>query len=299
MFGTFHQECPGNIEIWEYPADLAMPEVEAVKFIQSKCKGHGLVFSAYQKKIYVDPSNLLDAAIQNDKSKLGRIVCPPPRRSLDLLSDGGAWKRINGHYTWQIWEQLPVLLHNPKIVSLEKGVIVLAPQFLNEAVIRLAHEFLKTLLAKSRLLLLQKQDWPSRTIENMVNAKFKRAKRPRTVRAMPPCVTAALASAAPLSYQLRFQLAEVFSYTSIEILNRELEKRLSIDGKHRHSNVRACFYVAKKKKADSRPCVTRGNAAGLICVHGGGTEGVKACAAKIGFTGNTETVTVSEMWGLC
>ena len=171
--------------------------------------------------------------------------------------------------------------------------------FLNEAVTRLAHAFLKTVLAKSRLMLLQRRDWPSRTIENMVKAKIKRAKRPKTVRAMPPCVKAALASTSPLGYQLRFQLAEVFSYTSIEILNRELAKRLIIDGKHRQNNVRACFHVAKKKKADSRPCVTRGNASGLLCVHGGGTEGVKACALKLGYTGNIETVTVSEMWGLC
>lgn len=299
MFGTRLQNTPGNMEIWRYPEELAMPEVDAVKYIQSKSESYDLVFSAYRKKFYVNPSNLLDAAVQNDKSKLGRIICPPPSSALHLLSDGDVWEVINGQYTWKRWEQLPILLHNPKIVQLEKGVIILPPSFLNEAVIRLAHAFFKTILRKSRLLLLQTQEWPNRTIENMVHAKFKRAKRTKAVRAMPPCVKAALASTAPLGYQLRFQLAEVFSYTTIEILNRELEKRLIIDGKHRQNNVRACFHVAKKKKADSRPCVTRGNATGLLCVYGGGSEGVTSCAAKLGYTGNIETVTISEMWGLC
>ena len=147
-------------------------------------------------------------------------------------------------------------------------------------------------------LLREQTDWPSRAIENLVKAKFKRAKHHHTVRKMPPCVEAALKSTDVLNYQLRFQLAEVFSYSSIALLNRHLEPRLETDGKHRHTNIRACYHAAKKKRADQRPCVTRTGTTGLYCVYGGGSSGVKQCAQEQGFKGNTETVTVSQMWGL-
>jgi len=70
MFGTKIEDCVEDIEIWEYPEELAMSEAKAVEYIRSRGGKHDLVFSAYQKKIQVHPGNLLDAAVQNDKSKL-------------------------------------------------------------------------------------------------------------------------------------------------------------------------------------------------------------------------------------
>ena len=88
----------------------------------------------------------------------------------------------------------------------------------------------------------------------MVAAKFKRMKnRPIANRGMPPCVASVLSRKEPLTYQLRFQLAEVFSYTSLEFLREVLAPRVEIDGKTRHKNVEACFHVARKKRQTEGP----------------------------------------------
>lgn len=297
-FGRCVEKLAYGLELWDYAETLAMPVDTALAYLKKKSMSYALVFSCYERRVKINPKNLLDAATQNNASLLGKVILPHPAYALSLLSDDGVWTSEGEKWRCQHWEKVSILLHNPKIVDMQKGVIVLAPSFLGEAVVRLARVYLKRVCSVSAVMLKRRQEWPSRSIKNLVLAKKRRVEQKKELRKMPPCVRAALCSKQPLTYQLRFQLAEVFSHSTIEMLNTELEKREEIDGKHRQSNVRACYHVARKKRADQRPCVTRGKANGLYCVFGGGTSGVQECARQQGFTGNPETVTISQMWGL-
>ena len=241
------------------------------------------------------PSKLLDAGIAEQASQLGTLVLPPPAQTVRLIS-GVQWREDD---TWQTeeCENVGVLLHQPSVAEMRKGVLFLDSKRLLEAAERLLPRFRSMLCKRLHLNLTTRTSWPSRSLENMVAAKFKRMKnRPIANRGMPPCVASVLSRKEPLTYQLRFQLAEVFSYTSLEFLREVLAPRLEIDGKTRHKNVEACFHVARKKRQTEGP-ITRTGVSGLYCVYGAGENGVKECAARMGYTGNIEEVSISQMWG--
>lgn len=297
QFGKFIKNISADTELWEYPVNLAMTQLTAASFLKKKHKDFRVVYSSYQKKIAIDANMMLDAAIAQSVQKLGTVTVPTPALLLPLLNNN--WIKMENKWKLKNWEEVAILLHNPKIVTLKKGELYLEQEFLPEACCRLLKIYLIEACKKCGEMLTKRKAWPTRSIENLVAAKFKKAKTVhRQIRKMPPCVKAALQSQDPLDYQLRFQLAEVFSYGTLEMLNQYLEPRLIIDGKHRQQNIRACFFVARKKKADQRPCVTRTKLQGLYCVHGGGLSGVEQCAKIQGFQGNLETVSISQMWGL-
>lgn len=298
-FGKKISNDSNNTEIWEYPLELSMTPDVAIPYIKSQTKRYQITFSAYTKKIWINPEKLLDASVKISKTELGLISLPNPRTALEYITDV-TWTEDGNTLRCTKWENVALLLHQPPVAEIRKGVIILDQQNLGEAVTRLIHPYLDKLCTKANTHLKLKSTWPSRQLENLVTAKFRRAEASKEAqkREMPPCIKGILNSQHPLNYKLRFQFAEVLSYSSLEYLNEILKPREIIDGKDRHKNIRACFMVAKKKKADKRPCVTRTHADGLYCIFGGGLAGVKRCAMAQGFKGNIETVTISQMWGL-
>lgn len=131
-------------------------------------------------------------------------------------------------------------------------------------------------------------------------AALRRRHKPRlaATRTMPACVKQALHDPARWDYSMRYQIGEVLSYASDDEVAVLLQQR-TVDGPARHKNVLACRTVAQRRAvADPRPCVTRGTGKGLTCPFGGGTSGVRQCAAQCGYKGDPERVTVSQMWGL-
>ena len=142
-FGTCVERLSGEIELWDYAETLAMSVSAALTYLKSKPMSYALVFSCYERRVKINPKNLLDAAIQNDPCLLGKVILPHPTYALHLLSDDGIWSDDGEKWICQHWEKVSILLHNPKIVTMQKGVIVLAPGFLGEAVIRLARLYLK------------------------------------------------------------------------------------------------------------------------------------------------------------
>ncbi len=295
-FGTRVEE--GSPECWEYEKNaLAMTFEEAITYFKSAPLKR-FYFSAYLKKIKINPKQLLDAGIKNSPGLLHPLFLPAPRRALDLIAKS-PFKETKDGLSHDAFEDVPRLLHPPMIVTLVKGKLFLGKEYYEAAVKRLLKGYLKDLCEAVHNNLITRTEYPSRALRNLVSAKLKRERKgDQAIREMPPCVRMALQQKTPLNYQLRFQLAEVFSYASISLLERSLLPRRDIDGAARQKNVIACYHAAKKKRADARPCVTRTHATGLFCPYGGRKEGVTLCAEKLHYKGDLETVSISKMWGI-
>ena len=147
-----------------------------------------------------------------------------------------------------------VLLHQPSVAEMRRGVLFLDVKRLLEAAERLLPRFRRTLCERLHLNLSTRTSWPSRSLENMVAAEVQatqetpnREPRHAALRGVgaEPKRAPYLPAPLPARGGPQLYLSGVFA--------RDPRARLEIDGKTRHKNIEACFHVARKKRRTDGP----------------------------------------------
>ena len=148
---------------------------EAFSYIKTKTEKFQIAFSCYTKKIWIHSQKLLDAVVHKSKSMLGLVCAPNPCKAIKFITSV-TWTEQDACLFTSEWENVGLLLHQPSLAQIKKGVIILEQKQMPEATLRLFMPYLKNLCNQTHEALSNNTEWPSRQLENLVKAKFKRAR---------------------------------------------------------------------------------------------------------------------------